>query len=789
MINQSRFDQCHERLYGHQTMKILGFALILVAIIVSLPPASFAARPLTANNQTTQTEEFVGPFANWANVQRDYGAVGDGQADDTAALQHALNDLGTADHATILYIPEGTYRITQGLTMTTRLGISIFGADPATTIIKWDGETNGTMFFLDGVSYSRFGRLTWDGSQRAGTAVQHKWSGPPHEYVVTHNEHADEFFQDVGYGIRAGDPVCNCQDAETVVLRSHFIRNTRAGVSIEGFNANDWFIWDSLFDSCAVGVTNDPVGGGGGNFHVYQSIFRNSSEADITINNTLFFSIRNNFSTGSKAFFVAKPAGRNGAESTLQGNTILDTQDVSAIRVSNLGPVTLLDNIIRSQIGQQGPQILHESDTGWPVDLISIGNTYTEAHPIQVISGSRVYSLDDKVVEQSTITSQEPTLPPPLTRQQRPIFEIPVQADSATIQDAIDSAAQMKGQRPIIHLPRGQYRINQTLSIPSGSDLQLVGDGFEQGTILAWASDNKGPVLHIMGPSHATLRDLQITGNNGRGDGIIIDNADQSGSQVRIEQANIRSTAQDGVRINRLNHTMVELRAFYQDQNQGVGLRVIGGSLQAAGVQTTSRVNVFGGTASNNTLSYDLQQGGRLLVQDIWFESGEAHFVHLRDTGSFTLQGARIAVPLPATLPTILADDFRGTLTVLATALKGSLVIQGEGQHSRILAAGLQFEGADGYFANTSSQAQVTLLNNRTYVGESRPVANQGDDNANFIRTMLSSTRSEKPGSLTNLPLGVSDIRLYRVAVSQAYTGIQVNGTPIYNTSLPLVQR
>jgi Pectate lyase superfamily protein len=62
-------------------------------------------------------EEFSSPYSNCKNV-KDYGAVGNGIADDTAAIQAALNALKNVqtNSRTTLYFPAGTYRITTQLT-------------------------------------------------------------------------------------------------------------------------------------------------------------------------------------------------------------------------------------------------------------------------------------------------------------------------------------------------------------------------------------------------------------------------------------------------------------------------------------------------------------------------------------------------------------------------------------------------------------------------------------------------------------------------------------------------
>ena len=62
-------------------------------------------RPPRARGESD--EEFVGPFSSWADVKRDYGATGDGKADDTAAIQKVLDELREHKKFCVLYFPAG----------------------------------------------------------------------------------------------------------------------------------------------------------------------------------------------------------------------------------------------------------------------------------------------------------------------------------------------------------------------------------------------------------------------------------------------------------------------------------------------------------------------------------------------------------------------------------------------------------------------------------------------------------------------------------------------------------
>lgn len=97
-------------------------------------------------------------FAGYYTVT-DYGAVGDGVADDTLAFQAALDALTNPDsasaHGWALFIPPGRYRITNSLILTGRAAVTVFGLGIASAIIN-QAPAGKPTFNLDGKTYWTF---------------------------------------------------------------------------------------------------------------------------------------------------------------------------------------------------------------------------------------------------------------------------------------------------------------------------------------------------------------------------------------------------------------------------------------------------------------------------------------------------------------------------------------------------------------------------------------------------------------------------------------------------------
>jgi hypothetical protein len=713
-----------------------------------------------------ESDEIVGSFPSWTNAATAYGATGDGAADDTAALQRGLNDLGQTGHSPVLFLPRGTYRITRTLVLAFNINVSVVGEDPSTTMIVWDGGQGGTMLSVNGIAYSRFTRLTFDGRRRASIAVDQSWDGS-RSHFDTGNEYSDDRFVDVEYGLHGGFK--DRGFAETSIRRSSFVRNTRAGIALGNFNALDVWVWYSMFEDCYAGITNTP---GAGNFHVYNSVFRRSTFSDLAMSNTGGFSARGNYSVGSRAFFTSAGATNNPATIHLQRNTVVDPAETMAIRLGNQGPGVITDNIIRSLAGARGPVISWTSYID--ADVASVGNTFTAPGPIR--TNGRLVSIDDRVVARSTINPLEPVLPASLPDLKRRIFEVPAGADSSLIHNVILAAARQRGRRPVVHFANGTYSIAETLTLPA-SDIQVAGDGY--GTILRWTGSGSGPVLDIKGPSQATIREIQIDGAR-RADGIRVENVDQPGSRIYMDQIQMRGGQRTDLFVDGLDNTNVQLEdAGYAYSPNGVSIKVTGGPVSAAGTVTAGKTNIFSGASSGGRTSYDVSGGAKVLVRDLWYESGAGPgFASIHDRAVFTIDGARISSPANQTPAAFEVRGLNGRFAILSTHIDDRIVISGDGSRASVLGLGVFAEQrSSSFFVNTAEPpARAVLLNARQLSifpgNRSTSTANVGQIDPSFVKSVLAHTRGEHPAMLRALPKGVTDVRMFRVWVSNGLNNV-----------------
>lgn len=683
------------------------------------------------------TDEFVGLFPSWVNVKTDCGAVGDGKADDTVAIQKAIETAAAKTKVrTVVYFPAGTYRMTKTLMLRKDgtgygEGVNIYGEDPQRTVLVWDGAAKGTMFDTDSWYFS-MGRLTFDGRGKAKIAIAH---GPT---FVSGNELFDLVIKDVDLGIE-----CGVKDgiAETSVLRCKFYRCAQAGISLTNWNSLDWWIWDCLFEDCNLGVTNEL---GTGNFHVYRSVFHRSKRADVSIGHTIYFSIFGNYSEGSKAFFLARrpevwaATETHGALTTIQRNVIVNPQDTNCIDLHSNGTFLLLDNTIVSKPNAKGPVVTYDCPgTG---DIVAIGNTFTQDNPLAV--QERMTAFDNTTRKPATVIYQEPVMPvtPPL--EQRPVLEVPTKATTEQIQQIIDQAALMKGQRPVVHFMNGNYAVKRTLVIPANCPMTLEGDGSLNATIFSWEGEGVGPVLLLKGPSQVVLSHFCVNGGH-QGIGIISDNCDQHNGRVTYRGGGTGPSGDEfALIVNGLDQTYVELN----DLNHN-GIEVNGGVRRRAGEQTTGRVNLFQGSSSRGELPipglYTLQNGGRLLVRDIWYEGAPVPMFYFRNGGMFTYLSGCYAANSKSN---IILKDFVGNACIgqLNYSQAGGLNILAEGKTDalRLLLLGCKAEA----ITVTPGQAGFAMQGCRATVASgTNDLPNQGTSDAAFLRSQLQQARSEVP--------------------------------------------
>lgn len=703
----------------------------------------------------TGPEEFVGPFANWLNVQTTCGATGDGMTDDTTAIQTCIGHLSNSRPVLYFPAPSVCYKITLTLRFNAHLYMQLIGANPATTGICWGGSSGGTMLRINGSAYATIGRLTFNGENSATIDVDQNWDGSTGTFD-TENQYPDVVFENAAYGLRCGQAGQGC--AETVPLRDTFSNLTTAGIALGNFNALDMFVWYGTFSKDYDGIQNTL---GAGNFHAYNSNFFGSTHADLEFQNTGGFNFRWNFSAGSNTFLYSGITG-NPCNVNLQGNTILDTVQGASVQIGCLGPMVMIDNVIRSLA--VGPVV---NLTLRQASLLSVGNTYTVGNP-ESVRGKNLSFLST-TAPRSAITAIAPTLPGVPPNNRRVITEETPTRTASQIQADINRAASSGNVRPVIHFQAGYYHLASCLTIPANSDIQLIGDGYYSRLI--------GPggcaTLSGAGPLYATLRDFLIDG--GGNECLAVSGIDQIGARIFMEGVNVSSNPVN-VSVNGLVNANIEAHDWFEGSASGVGVYVTGPGDAGQG----SLVSIFAGATSGSNLSYEFLNGAHAIVRDIWDDNGGGggQFSFATGGGSITVFGGTINV---VNAPAFGFSNFSGNATLLGLGMSGGngVLFNGGAPKANLLVAAMVGPGqfvVNQTFGSPPPNYAFIQNQNNAHLGTSGEAYLSDQTNfesASFIISALNQARASLPsipGSPT-LPSGATDFRLYRVFCTDAATG------------------
>jgi len=749
-------------------------SMITPAVISQLPTTNTSTpivAPQVASSQISNSPTFTGPLSGWANVMS-YGAKGDGVTDDTAAIQSALNIIGQSGKPSVLYLPAGQYKISQTLNLKGAANVTIVGANPSTVSLNWAGASGGTMLNFQNTAYSNLERVTLNGNNTAGKDLWIQWDGSSTHFPTTFGI-TDDVFKNSQIGIQGGSLANSYQDtaAEVSIERSQFLNNTSAGIYLEDWNTVDWWIRNSNFQNNYNGI-NVATGA----FHVYNSNFVNSTNGDISANNNGFMGLRNNYSSGSPYFYKAGGPTGSLLTSDIENNKIVNTLG-TALQIENPGPATILNNIIQNASGNTSPAVsIGGFNSG---SLTALGNTFTVANPIQ-ITGTMASNIqaNNSIVNSSSINTVIPRLPatPPLTT--GPIINVTT-LTGAAIQTAINQAVkQYSGQHPIVHLITGSYLVSTTISIPTNSDVQVIGD--VAGATNLNGTGFSGPIIKINGPSSALVKNLGIDGG-AKSQGIVISGADQAGGKILLDQ--VTSNGYDGsgqaLNVTGLNQTVVN---GINDQLQGTaGINVVGGNNV-----TTASVNMFGGS---NGPSFNVGNNGNLLVQDNWYENGNIKYPVFNLTGSGNLTLNSIYDQYygsPNSTPNMNVNNFTGKLTVNNSVLLGDqLNISGSNPNMNVLVMNSLFKTQGNNtlgITNTATGGTVSFQGNALFPSDqntSQVYPNSGNASPAFISSMLGQiTQNTSINPLmdisTPVPSGTTDIVLQGLHFSRVTGAISI---------------
>lgn len=452
---------------------------------------------------------FYGDGTSWKvfrNV-KDYGAIGDGNHDDTTAIQNAITDGNRASHPggvtgtpALVYIPGGTYKISSSLWLT--LQTSLVGNPNDMPVIKPtdsvganyvieanDHRTQGTNNFYisirnikidtTGISPStQVKALNWGVSQ--ATSLTNVEIVMPTGTDCQHTGIVMVDFQNVGLSnTMFGDlRITGGQVGIAISGQQLLIKSVRFYACTTAIKINSHYLLvlqGMVFDTCGTGVDNTNAASG---LSLIDSVVTNSGPALKTPDT----------STGEASVMVENLQVRGGENTAIVNG---DTKVYGNVRTWVHGNV-FVDNsndLTKNHI-QRGIQL---DPTNRPPRLLrSDGSFFVKKMPqYENVDASSFASVKSFGAKGDGKTD-----------------------DTAAIQQALNSNANSK----VTYFPHGVYLVTKTVTVPSGSRLAgevwsvISGSGAYFGD-----AKNPKPIVQIGAPGSfgsAELTDLLVTIND-----------------------------------------------------------------------------------------------------------------------------------------------------------------------------------------------------------------------------------------------------------------------------------
>ncbi len=407
------------------------------------------------------------PGSDWVNVKT-LGARGDGKTDDSAAINRAL---AAMNDGSIVYFPSGTYVIKQELRiLKTRfnrekryLGNALYGHG-RDTVLRWEGEENGTMLRDMGMLHCRISGLVFDGAGRAATGINHDNDNKFETHL--YNEFL-EFRNFRQYAMYFENNSKDGLSTAEILMRYCIFRNTGTAASFTSFNDYNY-----TFDGCSfLDNKRYAIECFHGNFYVRNCRFERNG-IDIWCNPEHASSVRRSVSIGSDKFIEFS---NSVSPLTIENCYVADWTGECAIQTAG-APVTIFDNLFTHPRTDAIPLKMERGQKGILANNQLRNITRLTAEPVS----AGTLSLPENRLRPGRDTRFMPkqvAQPGRLFDAKRDFGAIGNgKADDTTaIQKTID-AARASGNNAIAYLPRGDYRITRTLEI-SGGSYQVGGSG------------------------------------------------------------------------------------------------------------------------------------------------------------------------------------------------------------------------------------------------------------------------------------------------------------------------